>query len=175
VTTLITGPSAERRATRAGFTLLELVLVMVVIGTVLGMAAPSLRGFFESRKAADAASTLVALTQFARSGAIAEGRIYRLSLDEAAGTYRLSAQEGGAFVALNSEFGRVFRFPEGVRSEMLVQGADESRDYVDFYPDGRTEPTVIVLRGMQGEMVEIRCLSPAEAFRIVPGSEREDG
>jgi hypothetical protein len=109
----------------------------------------------------------VALTQFARSAAVAEGRTYRLNLSDESGAFWLSAQEGGAFVRLSSDFGRIFRLPEGVHSQMFVQGAGEGRGYVEFFADGRTEPTLIALVGLQGDPVQIRCLSPAEAFRIV--------
>src|SRR3972149_3661562 len=64
-----------------GFTLLELILVMVILSTVLAMAAPSLRGFFASRQIQDAAAQILALTQFARSQAVSEGTTYRLNFD----------------------------------------------------------------------------------------------
>ena len=51
-----------------------------------------------------------------------------------------------------------------------MDGADEDRDYVSFFPDGRTEPATITLSGVQGEHVEIKCVSPTESFRIVPGT-----
>lgn len=173
MTTSATGPRSRKRSSahRHGFTLLELVLVMVVICTVLAMAAPSLRGFFASRRGADAAAGLVALTQLARSEAAAEGRPYRLNLDAKAGTFWLTAQEGGDYVTLHTEFGRIFPFPDGVQAELSVDGADTDRDYVSFFPDGRTEPATITLTGLQGEYVVIKCLSPTESFRIVPGQQ----
>ena len=87
--------------------------MMVIICTVLAMAAPSLRGFFASRRTADAAAQIVALTRLARSRAVAEGRIYRLNLDVAGETYWLTVQQGGVFNNLRSEFGRFFSLPEG--------------------------------------------------------------
>jgi general secretion pathway protein H len=168
VTTLPTGPRTERGGNRRrGFTLLELVLVMVVICTVLAMAAPSLRGFFAGRQTADAAAGLVALTQLARSQAVSEGTPYRLNLDATTGTYRLTVQAGGAFEALNSEFGRVFSLPQGVQLDLSVDGEDAGRSYVSFFPDGSTEPATITLTGRQGDRVTIRCLSPADSFHVV--------
>ena len=41
-----------------GFTLIELILVMVILCTVLGMAGPSLRGFFSQRQVEDAAASI---------------------------------------------------------------------------------------------------------------------
>ena len=78
-----------------GFTLLELILVMVILSTVLAMAAPSLRGFFASRKTHDTAAQILALTQFARSQAISEGIVYRLNFDTRQRTYWLTAQQAG--------------------------------------------------------------------------------
>jgi len=171
VTTLITGPTTERDgARRGGFTLLELVLVMMIVCTVLAIAAPSLRGFFAGRQTADAAAGLVALTQLARSQAISEGSPYRLNVDTSAGTYWLTFQNAGAFQGLSSEFGRAFRLPEGVQLDLSVDGAQTSRAYVTFFPDGRVEPATITLSGRQGDQTQIRCLSPADSFRVVqPG------
>ena len=168
MTTSITGPSADRRPARlAGFTLLELVLVMVIICTVLGMAAPSLRGFFASRQTVDAGAQIVALTQYARTEAASEGRVYRLNLDAETGRYWLTAQTGGAFAPLSAEFGRVFCLPEGTTARWNSAGEAASSGWIPFYPDGRTEPADIRLTGRQGDTVQIVCASPAEQFRVV--------
>ena len=157
--------SGKRRAAR-GFTLLELVLVMVIVCTVLAMAAPSLGGFFASRRTADAAAQIVALTGLARSQAIAQGRTYRLNLDTDAGAYWLTVQQGGAFGALGSEFGRRFSLPEGtVANWDEVTQAALSR-HVEFYPDGTSQAATIRLTGRQGEVVEITCPSPTEPFEV---------
>ncbi len=188
--TLTTGPHADRskqdparlwrlRAGNrrhpavTGFTLLELVLVMVIICTVLAMAAPSLRGFFASRQTADAAAQLVALTRLARSQAVAEGRVYRLNLDQQAGSYWLTVQEGGAFRNLRSEFGRVFSLPDGTLASWRAPAEAVSQGYIQFYPSGITEPATVRLTGRRGKVIEITCLSPTELFRVVmPGEGR---
>jgi prepilin-type N-terminal cleavage/methylation domain-containing protein len=180
---LTTGPNANRLGLRlfcskgmsagtrhysatAGFTLLELVLVMVVICTVLAMAAPSLRGFFASRGTNDAATQIVALTQLARSQAITEGRVYRLNMDVQEGTYWLTVQEGGAFKNIYSEFGRVFSLPRGTVAEWESPSEDVSPNRINFYPDGRTEASAIRLIGLHGDVVEVICLSPTELFQV---------
>jgi len=190
MTTLTTGPSGETRAPRrarpapaglrsahsrgrvchtraAGFTLLELILVMVIICTVLAMASPSLRGFFASRATHDAAAQMVALAQFARAQAAAEGRVYRLNLDSENGQYWLTRQEQGAFAPLPSEFGRVFSLPEGTSASWDTSTGADAPDRVSFYPDGRAEAARIHLTGRQGEALDVVCGSPAELFRVV--------
>ncbi len=170
--TSLTGPKTERRS--AGFTLLELVLVMVVICTVLAMAAPSLQGFFASRQTEDAAAQIVVLTQFARTQAVSEGRVYRVNFDIEAGTYWLTTQEGGAFRELDSEFGRIFSLPEGTIARWLVQPGQTPRSCVTFHPDGRTEAATVRLTGRKGDVFDITCLSPAERFHVVEFAEETD-
>jgi len=153
--------------------LLELVLVMVIICTVLGMAAPSLRGFFASRQTIDAGAQIVALTQYARTEAASEGRGYRLNLDAETGKYWLTAQAGGAFAPLPAEIGRVFCLPEGTTARWDSTGEAASSGWISFYPDGRTEPADIRLTGRQGDAVRIVCSSPTEQFRAIASANDE--
>ena len=155
-------------------TLLELVLVMVIITTVLAMAAPSLRGFFGSRRTADAAAQIVALTQYARTQAAAEGAVYRLNFDLHEGTYWLTRAAAGAFAELRTEFGRTFDLPDGTVAAWATQPGEPPRDYIEFHPDGRTEAAGLRITGRLGEVFEIVCLTPAEPFRVVAPSEAED-
>lgn len=140
---------------------------MVIITTVLGMASISLKGFFASRRTADAAAQILALLQYARSQAVAEGRIYRFNLDADEGRYWLTAQSGGAYESPPSEFGRVFLLPEGTRARLEMVGTAAAEGRISFFPDGRAEPARISLVGRQEETAEIACESPAERFRIV--------
>ena len=121
-------------------TLLELILVMVILSTVLAMAAPSLRGFFASRRSEDTAAQILALTQLARSQAISEGILYRLNFDTQERTYWLTAQQAGAFEPLDKEFGQIFELPKDV--EMELEGLrQEDRDvFLEFTPYGDTGP-----------------------------------
>lgn len=170
--TLTIGPSARGSS---GLTLLELVLVMVIICAALAMASPSLRGFFGSREALDTAARMAALTRYARAQAAAEGRVYRFHLDAADGRYWLTAQSCGAFEALPSEFGRVFRIPEGTAAAWEAPEAGVRDGFVSFYPDGRGQTADIRISGRQGRTVRLVCESPAEAFRVVDEGTGEAG
>ena len=167
--TSTTGPSAEER--RGGFTLLELVVVMVLASTVLAMAAPSLRGFLAGRQGAEAAAQVLALTHLARSRAVTQGRAYRLNMDTETNSYWLTMQQAGAFVELDCEHGRRFRFPDTVSVTLELSPAEVQASYVQFYPDGRSDQATICLTGRRGEVLEVTCPSASERFRIVSSSE----
>jgi len=150
----------------SGLTLLELILVMVILSTVLAMAAPSLRGFFTSRQTQDAAAQILALTQLARSQAVSEGIIYRLNFDVEAGTYWLTAQKAGAFEKLKTEFGQVFNLPKDTTLELQGLEQDGGNTFVAFTPQGTITTGTIRLIDRRGQAVEVTCAAATESFSI---------
>jgi prepilin-type N-terminal cleavage/methylation domain-containing protein len=150
-----------------GFTLLELILVMVILSTVLAMAAPSLRGFFGSRKTHDEAAQLLALTQFARSQAISEGITYRLNFDTKDRTYWLTSQRAGAFEKLKTEFGYVFTFPNDITVELEDVEKDNNKMFFAFTPQGTVTAGTIRLIDRRGLVLEITCPTVTESFSIL--------
>lgn len=165
------------RGNRGGraFTLLELVAVMLLVCTVLAMAAPSLSGFARGRRTADAAGNILALTNLARTRAVTEARLYRLNIDTDDASYYLTAQQEGAFVAMKEEHGRIFYLPDDVSVALdLPDGnVDEGRvSFVQFYPDGRSDEASIELAERDGGVFLVECPSPTERFRVVRNTEK---
>lgn len=154
----------------AGFTLLELIASMLVISVVLAMAAPSLRGFFASRKTEDAARRLLATTRYCRTLAISDGRTCRLFLDANAGQWWLGISDGDDRV-LESSLGRTFRLPDGVTMELDGVSAADGRAALTFTPGGTCTPAVVRLRGVHDDTWIVSCASATEQFEMT----REDG
>jgi prepilin-type N-terminal cleavage/methylation domain-containing protein len=151
---------------RRGLTLLELILVMVILSTVLAMAAPSLRGFFTSRRGDDAAGQILALTQFARSQAISEGLVYRLNFDTRERTCWLTVRKAGTFERLETSFGKAYTVPKDLVI-MLEDIEQKDRDvYVEFTPYGTVTPAMIRLIDRRGRALEIACPTVTESFSI---------
>ena len=145
---------------------------MVIICVALALAAPSLSGWSRASKMRDAVDQFVALTQFARTQAISTATVHRLQIDGAARAYYVLMQDGDQFVPLNTEMGRQFPLPDEFSLKM-TDDAGQNRDFVDFYPTGRTNPTTVQITGPDGDTKVIQCPSPAEAFRLVnPGDAR---
>ena len=165
---------------RRGFTLLELVLVMLVIAIVLGLAAPSLRNFWRAAEARDAGLQFLSVARYAQTRAVADSVVYRLNIDPSGTTYHLSVQDGVEFIELATSFGQEFTIPRDGRIELLpvrspfnsqvieVQG----KNYIDFFPDGRTEPALVRIDDGSSRTL-IECSSPAEPFRILGQEEAE--
>jgi type II secretion system protein H len=148
------------------FTLLELVLVMVIISTVLAMAAPSLQGFFASRQIHDAAAQILAMTKLARSQAVCDGTTFRLNFNASEGTYWLTAQKAGAYERITSEFGQTFTLPKDtvLESESLTdEGADS---FIAFTSYGTVTPCTIRLTDRRGNVAQISCKSATESFYV---------
>lgn len=101
---------------RTGFTLIELILVMLIVAVIMGIVAPSLRNFLYGRKTANAANMILALAHNGRSKAIMEGRTYRLNVDPNSGTYWLDAQDGADFRELGTSSGQHFKLPEDTKA-----------------------------------------------------------
>jgi len=156
----------SRRA--AGFTLLELVLVMFLAALVLAMVAPSLSPWARGQRVQDAADQFVAMTRLARTRAVSEGITYRINIDAPSGAYQLMSQANGQdFAAVQSSQGRAFTLPDGMRIELLSpDGTASQQPYVDFYPTGRIAAATVVITPDRGNPITIACPSPAEGFVI---------
>lgn len=104
-----------------GFTLIELIMVMAILVLVASVIAPNLRGFGIGRKTNDAGRMILAMAHYARAQSEAEGRIYRLNLDDSTGSAWLTADNGaGGFTAPTNDFGTRYSLPEGVRMSVTV-------------------------------------------------------
>src|SRR5687768_10588991 len=162
--------SSQPPTSRPGFTLLELVLVMLLLTVILGMAVPSLRGFATASKARDARAQLIALARYARARSAAESRVYRLNTDGE--SYWLSVLEGEEFVPTGTDMGRTFALPPDTRIELDSTAPDAVTGGIDFHPDGRTDTVRLRLIDQKaGVVTTIACPSPAEPFRVLTEEE----
>ncbi|MBI2928936.1 MAG: GspH/FimT family pseudopilin [Verrucomicrobia bacterium] len=77
-----------------GFTLIELILVMALLVVVLGVAFPSLKGFFRGRNLDSEARRFLSLTRYGQSRAVSEGVPMVLWIDAKQRSYGLQTAAG---------------------------------------------------------------------------------
>lgn len=159
------------RLGRSAFTLLELVLVMVIIGTVMALASPSLRGWNRASRLRDLGSDFVATTRWARTQAIATGEIYRVCIDANTGGWWVMRQAGEEFVSEQSGLGGITLLPEGFAIELSLAGQPGNASYIEFHPTGRTQPARVRIVSDLGDAIYVECPTPSERFRLVTQGE----
>jgi prepilin-type N-terminal cleavage/methylation domain-containing protein len=125
----------RRRAARHGFTLVEIVVVLVVIGLVLGVATPAFVQLAATEP--DGATTVRQLLDGARRTALEDGSTVEVAIDPASSRVWLWAD--GAAPPLDSTF--VLRLPPGT-----TLAATRPRIRYRFHPDGSGWGDTLVVR-----------------------------
>jgi type II secretion system protein H len=187
-------------ARRAGFTLLEMLAVVMIIGLISSLVLPGL-GFATARTLENQAQQLAAALEFARQRTVMTSVPHRVVLDLDAEAWWVEWQpapeapdataleeaeresgridlsppptQAGEFAALESGVGRRSRLPDGVylASVSTPEGVVErERVAVAFERDGSADPTEITLLGDGGTARVLQVRPLADAVRILDAS-----
>jgi prepilin-type N-terminal cleavage/methylation domain-containing protein len=125
-------PDGEAISGRAaGFTVIELLLVMLIIGTMAGLSAPRLRSGYERLRLTESASSIGRTIRLAREAAITERTVYRMTFDGILRSYRVErvAAEGSTYEAPGRRWAGPAKLPGGIE---FSAGPRE----IWFAPDG---------------------------------------
>ena len=194
--TLLTGqfaaPLAKRSAQfprsehRLGFTLLELMVVLVLIGIVTAVIIPEMKGTYEDARLRSTSRQLIDVFNLASSRAVSLNQLHRVRLERKTGRYVVErrAQEGErttGFISLRDIVGgdgqldtRILievrspgdNLPEAAGQAPLLASSTDSpaplEDTIAFYPDGTADEREILLRDREGFGVALR-LNPITA------------
>jgi type II secretion system protein H len=182
---VITNRILQRRSAVAshqrGFTLIELMAVLVIIGIMTALIIPEMRGSYGDALLKSSARELMSVCNLASSQAIAANQSHRVRLDTVTGRYFLEKRvRGGSrddnFVALRDLPGgegtidkRIsieVRAPDQeTAGESTVQSSPASRDSaqseqsfkaIGFYSDGTADATQIILSDRDGFRMALR-------------------
>ncbi|MBI4566007.1 MAG: GspH/FimT family pseudopilin [Planctomycetes bacterium] len=165
------GGSAEASAkAEAGFTLTEVVVVMLALVVIAGVIAPRFSDFVPSLRTSKAAQELMAILNKARTEAALTGRRFRVSLRQGDSealrpSYYLAYEpdplnEPAWFRPMPGDWGRPVSLPEGVAFESLDGAAEDPERsgefYVEFAADGTATEATIVLANERGRRVTLK-------------------
>ncbi len=112
-----------------GFTLIELVFVVLILSTMVAMASPIFRKSYRRASWEGAASRMTDLMTYARERAVMEKTRTRVEFDAEKGLYWFSIAGVDGFARTNDRWGHVRRVPPDVTLKSDVPS-------VTFFPDG---------------------------------------
>ena len=150
-----TEPQAARRLYRqAGFTLIEIGLVLLIISVIVALVVPRFRDQSHAELVAQTRK-LATTFRFLQHEAILNGRVYRLNFDLDQQRYFVTSAEGeeadmDAFTQETGILGRDVALPASMQIAdvdvpMITGKLYEGIAFTHFYPDGYVDPTVVHL------------------------------
>lgn len=136
----------------AGFTLLELSLVIVIVGLMLTIVLPRFRDSGHAEMLAQA-HRLQQIFRLLRSQSVLNGQPYRLNFDLDQERYWVSPEEGTDLADFARDLGQLSRgtqLPEPVSLldvdlPTMAGKVSQGQIFTVFYPDGSVDPTAIHL------------------------------
>ncbi len=138
----IFGSALSRRRGRRGFTLLELMIVLLIMGLLAGASIPLFRRTYTHLQLEVFSYDLAKLCEYAGHRAVTTGKAVRVHFVPQARQYWLLEAEAAlpdsAFDRIPGRVGLVQTVPEALSLSPSAQD-------VTFYPDGRAEPFRVVI------------------------------
>ena len=154
----------KKRGGRSGFTLIELILVMIVIFTLATIIAPRFTDSFPSLQVRTSTERLFAWARKARADAAITGSRQRLVMDSAKKTFWVEYEarpikEPGKFTKLSGAWGEG-ALPDEVAFETIdgpeTDPGNSSIRYLEFRPDGTSADATIILSNVNGDRQTLR-------------------
>lgn len=127
-----------------GFTLLELLIVMAIMGIFIVGAIPSFKGTYKTFKLDTSASQLASFITYARQKAILERVNYRLNFDYQGTRYWLTIEQDPVnypnyYLPAKILGKNIHYLPEEISINSYF-------DFITFYPDGKVDKDTLILR-----------------------------
>lgn len=128
------------RVSERGFSLLELLVVIIIMGVISALALPSFSKFLENIEMRKSIRSLSSILRFARSRAIQEGASHKVNFEEK-GLWVSKEDRDGRYIRLEGKRGANIILPE-LEVAPLSEGNEAS---ITFYPKGTSSGGEIIL------------------------------
>lgn len=142
----------NNRESAIGFTLLELLVVLVLVGALSAVAFPSIGRGMATLKVKTSSREIAATLRLARSLAIKEQKVYWVGFNQDKNEIELASDD--------LQFQKSFTLPEGVSiKKVSVIGDPGNRTpenpYYFFSPNGLTEAFEVLIENNRGRGIKV--------------------
>jgi type II secretion system protein H len=174
------------RSRQSGFTLLELMVVLVLIAIMTALIIPEMRGTLADAQLRSTARELVGVFNLAYSQAVTVNRPHRVRIDPRARRYQLEwassgSEQSGRFAPVTGingcqgtwdekirlEIRKSPRSPQAPDEEQLLESGVVSFETILFLPDGTADSTEIHLEDQTGSELVLAIHPTTARVRII--------
>jgi len=148
-----------------GFTLLELVVVVIIIGVLMSLAVPSLSNS-RGRRLTEMSEQMVLLINQARQEAVLSSKVWKVIFDRDADSYSFGQRNGSEFEQVSDgPFASVRTVPSIDFYDLEINGQQSSAEgSVYLFPTGEQDTFRLVLRaGEQKRIILMGPVGPVES------------
>lgn len=159
--------SVMRAKSNAAFTFIELLIVIIIIGILLGLSMPQLRRSFDNLELDNFVKNLYYLAQYLEASAISQGKIHCLNILQEEGRFWATYRENNAdeFKRIAGRFGNEYKAPAGINVNISgINPKDIASVY--FYPDGSTSAVTIDFQNKHNQKASLVSKGAAGGIKI---------
>jgi|SRR3954466_6274890 type II secretion system protein H len=170
-----------RRTDHSGFTLIELMVVIILIGIMTALIIPEMRGAYEDALLRSTGRKFVDVFNQANSHAITVNQLHRVRVDAKNGRYVIErtvreGERGSGFVPAQEIAGSEGEVHKHIsveihKSEQELEssstGAATSADAISFYADGTADSGEVLLKDRDGFRLVLRINPTTARVRII--------
>lgn len=130
-----------------GFTLIEILLVVLLLGVVAGLAIPNFSQLYSNLQLSETTKNVAFLMRYAQGRAIIKKKLHRFEFDtvknqcwlmQEADANAEKRDEGVDFQPISGKMGQSLSLPEGITLET-------DKPLILFYPDGKIDKARLYL------------------------------
>lgn len=151
-----------------GFSLIEMMIVLVLVGLSIALVTPSLSRFSKRVELKTSAQKLSGILRFSRNESVQKGRVFQVLFDPDSRMVRVRAMEGEGPGNGGKEEPKIqekrYVLPSGIQmGEVKIPSPEFSSDLptIEFYPHGGSNGGTIVLelQGQKGYRIKVHFLT----------------
>lgn len=160
-----------------GFTLLEILIVLVIVTMIIGIAIPNFRGAFEQTKLESASRNLATTFGTAQHLSVIHRLMFQVKFDLNNQEYQIIPESG--FLKENEDlpnFARRHKLPDGVKFGSVTISTPASPEtsgnleYLAFYPNGSSDGATVTISDESGAIVTLQVMKATGIVKISKGA-----